>query len=119
MELLAPLARRSRIVTALLASEMGVLTRLLTVVSEPLTLSLGTLFTAPLYPLIQHIKHRGHSQLCVTDHRPIKNGNHTADVVAFEFGIWITPSVAFVHVRGAYSLLQASLPAAASAVVAL
>lgn len=45
MELLAPLARRSRIVTALLASEMGVLTRLLTVVSEPLTLSLGVTST--------------------------------------------------------------------------
>ena len=41
MELLAPLARRSRIVTALLATECGVLSRLLTVVSEPLTLSLG------------------------------------------------------------------------------
>ena len=41
MELLAPLARRSRIVTALLSSEMGVLTRLLTVVTEPITLSLG------------------------------------------------------------------------------
>ena len=41
MELLAPLARRSRIVTALLANEMGVLARLLSVISEPLTLSLG------------------------------------------------------------------------------
>ena len=41
MELLAPLARRSRIVTALLANEMGVLARLLSVISDPLTLSLG------------------------------------------------------------------------------
>ena len=41
MELLAPLARRSRIVTALLANEMGVLGRLLSVISDPLTLSLG------------------------------------------------------------------------------
>ena len=59
MELLAPLARRSRIVTALLANEMGVLARLLSVISEPLTLSLGARPRRPcIRAIIEHSRVR-------------------------------------------------------------